>query len=145
MTPEENKTLDRIVTWINYGPRFESEIINYCQKNQLDYTPTVRGALVSSKLIDDKSLALAWSEEAIRIRHRSPLQLKQSLIQKGLDPDLIKQALALIDPEWIHQSLLTQINLRNLANNQSSYQKLLRRGYDYQSIKSAFEYSSPTN
>ncbi|MCB9834737.1 RecX family transcriptional regulator [Candidatus Nomurabacteria bacterium] len=145
MTPEENKTLDRIVTWINYGPRFESEIINYCQKNQLNYTPTVRSALVSSKLIDDNSLALAWTEEAIRIRHRSPLQLKQALAKKRLSPDLISLAIDSIESDWVKQSLITQINLRSLKNTPKNFQKLSRRGYDYQSIKSAFENSSPTD
>ena len=145
MSPEEKKTLDKIVTWINYSPRFESEIISFCQKNQLDYTPIVHNALIESKLVDDNSLILAWTEEAIRIRHRSPLQLKQALTKKRLSSELIKLAIDSIEQIWIEQSLITQINLRNLENTPSTYQKLLRRGYSYQSIKLAFENSSPTN
>ncbi|MBP6005376.1 RecX family transcriptional regulator [Candidatus Saccharibacteria bacterium] len=145
MSPEEKKTLDKIVTWINYSPRFESEIISFCQKNQLDYTPGVHNALIESKLVDDNSLILAWTEEAIRIRHRSPLQLKQALTKKRLSSELIKLAIDSIEQIWIEQSLITQINLRNLENTPSTYQKLLRRGYSYQSIKLAFENSSPTN
>lgn len=101
--------------------------------------------LKEQNLINDLQFARLWAES--RSRKYGPQRIKQELFQKGIDRDLIdevtlKQATGNSE-QVAHQALEKKMkswkNLPILKFKKKAYDFLLRRGFEYEIVKSVVE------
>ena len=101
----------------------------------------VIGRLVSLKLIDDKLLAQAWTNDRMAFRPKSKTLIKRELIQKGICADIIEGATSRVDDQESAMTLAKK-HARSLGNQQYPvfYRRmsafLARRGYNSDVITS---------
>lgn len=101
--------------------------------------------LLSSSLLDDEAFARWYVDEKSHFKQRGPLRLRIELQTKGINPDIIDQALFTKeekDADIIKQLLSKKYRSYNL-NIPEDLRKvrmgLLRRGFSLSDIKTAIE------
>ncbi len=132
------QAFQRALHYLNYRPRTEAELRRYLQKRGLDEAliESTIDRLRELKLIDDAAFAQRWVESRNTFRPRGRRALRAELRQKGLDEDLIAQALTQVDEEALaYQAAQKALRrYRGLAwpefrRKLSAY--LARRGFPY--------------
>ena len=117
------------------------------QNYEEDVCYWVLGRLVKLGMIDDRRYAASLAEKYVIVKHYGLYRAKQEMRRKGLDDELIDDALAAYAEETDAQlaALLERKYAADLAD--PSDQKrinrvkaaLVRRGYGYDAIRSALE------
>lgn len=101
--------------------------------------------LCDNKIIDDEAFAQIFVEEKSRTKQWSKSKLKLELIKRGIQKDIIDNALSsplLNDKEEIQKLAAKKLNVlkkRNYPNRQlrqKLFSFLLSKGFDYESINS---------
>ena len=90
---------ERAVALLARRPRSANEIVRQLRRHQYaeDIIQTVIDDLTAAGLIDDSAFAAFWVEQRDTFRPRSRLALRQELSQKGLERDVVSEALEGID------------------------------------------------
>ena len=140
------KAKDYAFKLLSYRPRSIKEIRNRLKKK--DYSSKVILEVIKNlkrlKFLNDKEFAKMWMENRIRTRPMGRYRLKQELIQKGIDRDLIEKTLSNYrEEEEIELAReLTQRKLRRsycslnrLTAQRRLYGFLQRRGFSYDTIQ----------
>ncbi len=98
---EVERAFGSALNLLSYRPRSRREIEDYFRRRQLD--PVVAGAVVDrlerAALLDDREFARFWVENRQQFRPRGTRALRVEMRQKGLDSEIIAEALAQVDDE----------------------------------------------
>lgn len=137
---------DKVLKYIDYQPRTEAEVVNYLNEKKVnsDVILTLIRELKKSQFINDERFAKSYVTSAIR-RKMGPLDIRMHLIQKGINENIIDNALeAYEDSEKLDnarniavKTIATCKGIPLLKQKECVYNKLLRFGYSYEIIKQA--------
>ncbi len=118
------------------------------EKLKRDYPPDIIDEAVSElyrlELIDDKKFALAFCEHRKNVQKKGPRAVFSELILKGVDKEIISEAIAEVfssEEEQIEGALKVLYKYRNDINTpqgkRRAYAALVRRGYSHSVISAA--------
>lgn len=132
----------KALDYLAYRPRSRRELSDYLGGKRLPQgiIEEVLEGLDREGLIDDMAFARYWVENRERFRPRSRAMLSYELRRKGLDEEVISEALADVDEEESAQRAALQRALRYLHLDEGSFRQkmgqfLRRRGFNYQVIR----------
>ena len=147
----ENEAKDVALRFLSFRRRTEKEIKDKLQKRGYD-EKTIKRTIEKLKeydLINDLEFAAAWVKERLEYKPRGKRLLRQELWKKGIKKEIIdrvtgelcgeedKSALELLERiKKKYQNLDPQVARRRM------YGYLLRRGFSYETAKSAMKQSS---
>jgi len=139
----EEVAMQKAMRYLSYRPR---SIVELCQKLRIQgfenkVIDNVVDKLCEHKLLGDDKFASLWVENRMTFRPRSRRMLTNELKQKGVAEDTIMHALEDVNDE----DAAYQLGLHFIRKNRSLewpvfrqklYEYLVRRGFDYGTIKS---------
>jgi len=137
-TDEVEKAYLRALNFISYRPRSRMEVQRNLRKHSVpeEVIEETLGRLEEKKILDDLSFAQIWVENRIAFRPRGRFALRSELRQKGLNDDLIEQALLDIDEAELARRAaekkvrqLNKLTESDFRKKLSAY--LSRRGFEY--------------
>ncbi len=155
---EVGKLMERMYRIFNIRQRSEKEVKDYFRiKN---YESRIKGEeqtselaielvikkLKQKNLLNDKEFAKAWVES--RKKKKGSRVLKQELFQKGIDKEIIEEVissqLSVVREEQVAQQLLDKKmkvwkNLPRIEFKKKAIDFLLRRGFEYEVVKSIID------
>jgi regulatory protein len=130
------------VHFLDYRPRSSVEVRRNLEKHGIpeDVIDSVIQRLEGSSLLNDARFAELWVENRSDFRPRSRRALTVELRQRGVDRQVIEQALEDLDEEALaYQAALKQVrklhNLEALEFRRKLAGFLARRGFGYEVIK----------
>jgi regulatory protein len=139
---EYEKAKESALRFIGYRPRSIAEVRQNLRGKGVDDTiiEQVVNRLAELELLDDAAFARYWVEQRETFKPRSPLALRQELQQKGLDRQVIEEALAELDATAAARRAAEQQAGRwQHLDKESFYQKmggfLQRRGFSYSIVR----------
>lgn len=96
---EVHRARERVLGLLARRPYSSTEITRYLRRHQIDgeIIQNVIDDLTEAKLIDDDAFAAYWVEQRETFRPRSRLALRQELSQKGIDREIVAEALSDVD------------------------------------------------
>lgn len=96
---EVHRARERVLGLLARRPRSSTEIKRYLRRQEIDdeSIQTVIDDLTEAKLIDDDAFAAFWVEQRETFRPRSRLALRQELSRKGVDRQIVTEALSELD------------------------------------------------
>ena len=123
--------------YIEHRQRSEAEVYRYLySKNAFsdEAIETAISKLKNLKLIDDREFAQSWRNDRLTFKPRSRSLIKRELVQKGVDPIAINEAISDIDDlESAFQVAKKRAALLSKLGYQEFYRRLAgylgRRGY----------------
>ncbi len=133
---------DRALTYLSYRSRSRKELADYLAKKE--YSKRVIEAviekLVDYKFIDDQGFAQRWVRDRTSGKPVGKRYIENELRNKGIDQELIDQALADIDQESEYNRALVlgqkyfnrHKDLEKQALRGKIGQALMRRGFDWE-------------
>lgn len=162
------KFYDRTLRFLSFRPRSEKEIIDFLKKphgrkkERVDQQTIdkILGKLKDQRLINDEEFVKWWIEQRTGGRPRGIRLIKIELQQKGIDRELIEKILGdydikILSADGAKRLVEKQYPKYAKLPRQEKYQKLsqflLRRGFDWDTIKKAIdevmkkEYNKPVN
>ena len=135
---EVHRARERVLGLLARRPYSSSEISRYLRRHQMgdETIQNVIDDLTEAKLIDDDAFAAYWVEQRETFRPRSRLALRQELSQKGVDREVVNEALSEIDEiDAARRVALKQAGRwRGLAEAEwrtKLTRYLMRQGYPY--------------
>lgn len=135
---------ERVLNYLSYRPRSRAEVRTYLK--QRDVTESQIAAVVErlerAGLLDDEAFAQFWVENREQFRPRGPRALRYELWGKGLDEDVIRQALASVDASAsAYRAASKKVRQFSRLDQQTFHRKMVeylaRRGFDYGVAKEA--------
>src|SRR3989338_875669 len=140
---EYHSVLEKVIRFISLRPRSEKELSTWLNKHQVG---TLLGDRVSQRLreldlLNDQKFVDWWIASRSTYKPRGSKLLYQELLQKGIDRQLIDQALSQLPNQKPSISVLVRKKLPSLVKCPIQIQKtklynfLLRKGYSYSDIK----------
>ena len=112
---------------------------NYCEET-CEY---VIGLMEHYGFIDDESYARKLAKKLIKVNHRGKRRARFEMIVKGLDPDIVDEALEQYSDEEIVEEIKNLIEKKYAEKlyDRNDIQKVIaamaRRGYGFDDIKAA--------
>ena len=96
---EVHRARERVLRLLARRPYSSAEITRYLRRHQTDgeIIQNVIDDLTEAKLIDDDAFAAFWVEQRETFRPRSRLALRQELSQKGVEREIVADALSEVD------------------------------------------------
>ncbi|MCB8936245.1 MAG: RecX family transcriptional regulator [Candidatus Promineofilum sp.] len=96
---EVHRARERVLRLLARRPYSSAEISRYLRRHQMDdeIIQNVIDDLTEAKLIDDDAFAAYWVEQRETFRPRSRLALRQELSQKGVEREIVAEALSDVD------------------------------------------------
>jgi regulatory protein len=144
LKPETSRCLKAAVRFLKYRPRSEFEVRERLRHHGYE-SQCVDAAIVvlkEKKLIDDRAFARFWVENRDSFSPRSQRLIKTELRQKGIDGDIIDQAVAITDDiEGAYRAAqqkargLSHLDYDTFSHRLSAY--LQRRGFGYTIVNEA--------
>lgn len=137
-----SKCLDKAYRFLSYRPRSEKEMRDKLSE-RFDKTTVNKAVTKLKKLkyINDRNFTDFWIEN--RSNSRGPALLQSELISKGIDREIIREAISKIDRQDVTARALALVVSKRKYHNldrRELYQKvapyLARRGFDYDIIRS---------
>lgn len=134
-----DKAYDHAVRYLGFRPRSQAEVERYLREKA--YSPEVIAQtlerLRQQQYVDDQAFAQFWLENRERFKPRGRQALRYELRQKGLDSNLIDEALTGLDEEdsaWaaVADKLARWRSLDEQAFKQKVIAFLSRRGFNYE-------------
>jgi regulatory protein len=139
---EYEKAKESALRFISYRPRSMAEVRQNLRGKGVDDTiiEQVVNRLAELELLDDAAFARYWVEQRETFKPRSPLALRQELQQKGLERQVIDEALAELDvTAAARRAAEQQAGRWEHLDKESFYQKmggfLQRRGFSYSIVR----------
>ena len=138
---------DQALRFLSYRPRSEKEVRDYLQKKggPIGTTEGIISELKKQDLIDDRAFTEWWLEQRKTFRPRGKFALMMELKQKGIDEELIKDALERLIDEASLVKRLIEKRAKNYKNlDQRSFRRkmigfLARRGFNWPIIQKVLE------
>jgi regulatory protein len=139
---EYHQAYERTVKLIAHRPRSEAEVRRRMERQGVApaLIEQVIEQLAAVRLLDDAEFARLWVENRETFRPRSRQMLRHEMQQKGLDKDVIAQALEEIDEEESARRLALQQGQRLSRLDWPTFRQKLtgylsRRGYPYELVR----------
>lgn len=136
------KAYDRALNYLAYRPRSSAEVSRYLAGKRVpsQVGEEVLQRLSAAGLLDDLAFARYWVENRETFRPRGRRLLRQELRQKGVDDELIAEALGEVDEEEsAYQAALRQARkyagLDDGLFRQRMHNFLRRRGFSYEVVR----------
>ena len=136
------KAHDRALNYLAYRPRSSAEVSRYLAGKRVpsQVGEEVLQRLSAAGLLDDLAFARYWVENRETFRPRGRRLLRQELRQKGVDYELIAEALGEVDEEEsAYQAALRQARkyagLDDGLFRQRMHNFLRRRGFSYEVVR----------
>ncbi len=146
----ENEAKDVALRFLSFRRRTEKEIKTKLQSRGFD-EKTIKRTIEKLKgydLINDLEFATAWVKERLEYKPRGKRLLRLELWKKGIKKEIIDQVIGDLcrDEDKSALELLERIkkkyrNLDPLVARRRMYGYLLRRGFSYETSKSAMKQS----
>lgn len=144
--PEKEKVYNRILRFATIRPRSEKEITFWFQRKKVpsDVQNEVFNRLKSLGLVDDTAFAKWWIDQRLTFRPKSRRALSMELGQKGVDREIISQALEAVDDKSVASSLARGRLVRLAGFPPEVRQKklsdfLARRGFSWDVVKEVLD------
>jgi len=136
------KAYDRTLSYLAYRPRSSAELKRYLREKQVstEASEQVLERLRGAGLLDDRAFAQYWVENRETFKPRGRRLLRQELRQKGIDYELIAEALGEVDEEEsAYRAGLRQATRYAHLHDDVFKQKmdgfLRRRGFGYEVVR----------
>lgn len=132
------KVFEKAVNYISYQPRTETEVQRRLEKaaSSQEVIETVMVRLRETRMVDDKAFAEFWVDNRTTFRPRGHRALRAELRKKGVDPEIIDEAVssvdetaAAIDAAKSRAPRLAHLPLHEFRHKLRTF--LGRRGFDY--------------
>lgn len=96
---ELEKAKGRAYRYLSYRPRSIGEMQDYLRSKGYDQplVDEVTGRLVELELLDDRAFAAYWVDQRNTFNPRSQMALRHELFQKGVDRDIVDDAVSEVD------------------------------------------------
>lgn len=134
-----DKAYDHAIRYLGFRPRSQAEVERYLREKEYSAEVIAKTLerLRQQQYVDDQAFAQFWLENRERFKPRGRQALRYELRQKGLESDLIEEALTSLDEEesaWaaVESKLLRWRNLDEQAFKQKILAFLSRRGFNYE-------------
>jgi len=141
-TASQSKAYHKALRYLGFRPRSVFEMRQYLIKNSFDQKiidHTIK-LLTNQNLLNDQNFCRSWINSRDLIKPTSSRQLFLELIAKGVDKEIIQQALSDRYPKEIENiKLIIQKKQARYSDKQKLIQFLLRRGFKYSDIKLALD------
>ncbi|MBI1919250.1 RecX family transcriptional regulator [Candidatus Microgenomates bacterium] len=144
------KFYDRALRFLSYRPRSEKEIADFLAKKKV--TPVVVAKILKKlkeqNLVNDREFTKWWVEQRTKFRPRGLRVIKMELKQKGIKPELIEKIISndqflISNKEAVKKLIIKKItNYKGLPKRELYHklsQFLLRRGFDWDTVKNAVD------
>lgn len=135
---EANLAYQRALRYLGMRPRSIDEIAVYLQRKGYDETvvESILGKLKARGYVDDEAFARFWIENRNRFRPRGARALRHELRQKGVEGEVIDEALAEQDEEAAALAAVTSRAARYADLEYAEFEQklmgmLARRGFGY--------------
>jgi regulatory protein len=132
------------LNFLTYRPRSRAEVVTYLRRRDVPESQidAVTGRLQRAGLIGDEAFARYWVENRDRFRPRGPAALRYELRSKGINDDLIAEALESLDlSESAHHAASNKARQLSHMDRMTFQRKLVeflaRRGFAYSIAKEA--------
>lgn len=141
---EFQKTLDKLLRFATVRPRSEKEIKDYFRRKEVHESlhRELLEKLRHFELLDDVKFAKWWVEQRIEFKSKSKRVIKQELLQKGIDRNIIEDVLeeTKIDEEKMARELIEKKmykwkNLQPREAKQKRSQYLAGKGFGWDVIE----------
>lgn len=145
---EFQKTLDKLLRFAMVRPRSEKEIKDYFRRKEVHESlyKELLEKLKYFELLDDVKFAKWWVEQRAEFKSKSIRVIKQELLQKGIDRNIIEDILGetKIDEEKMAKDLLQKKaykwkNLEPREAKQKMSQYLVGKGFGWSIIEKIIE------
>ncbi|MDZ7786470.1 MAG: RecX family transcriptional regulator [Candidatus Saccharibacteria bacterium] len=138
---EDGKLYDRLIGLLAKRPRSRWELEEYLKRKKVEPETQAQllGKLEDKKLIDDQDFARRWVENRRLLKPMSRRKLRQELMQKRIDHDIIERVLE--EDESSERGVLRELieKKRHISKYKNDRQKfmqyLARQGFNYGDIK----------
>lgn len=96
---EVEKAKSQAYRYLSYRPRSVAEMEDYLRSKGYEQplVNEVTGRLVELELLDDRSFAAYWVDQRNTFNPRSQMALRHELFQKGVDRDIVDDAVSKVD------------------------------------------------
>lgn len=140
---EFQKTLDKLLRFAMFRPRSEKEIKDYFKRKEVHESlhKELLEKLRHFELLDDVKFAKWWVEQRVEFKSKSKRVIKQELLQKGIDRNIIEDVLdeTKIDEEKMARNLIEKKmykwkNLNSRETKQKMSQYLAGKGFGWDVI-----------
>lgn len=138
---ERHKAFDYAVRFLGYRPRSIAEIRRKLQQRDVDdvVIEEVIQRLTELGYVDDLAFAEFWIRDRETFRPRGPMALRAELREKGIDNQIIDQALEALDPldsarRAAQKKLSSLIKLDEMTFRRRMGGYLSRRGFSYETV-----------
>ncbi len=132
----------RAINFLSYRVRSEKEIRQNLTKKEVpeDVIVRVLDRLRGASLVNDREFASQWVDNRVRFKPRGKRALSSELFQKGINNEIIEDALSELDEEKLaYECARSKIN-KYTGLEEKTFQKklsglLTRRGFPYHITK----------
>jgi len=141
-TDSLEKAYERALNFLSFRPRSSAEVRRYLTEKGVDTSlvEPVIARLTQAGLLDDAAFAHSWVENRQQFNPRGRRVLRQELMQKGIERDVIEAVLPADEEEASPALAIARRRAAALAGQDyprfrqklSAY--LLRRGFDYEVV-----------
>ena len=157
---EVGKLMERMYRLFNIRQRSEKEVRDYIRnlsfkrkvKDQDEISQKALELLIQKlkqkRMLDDLEFAKSWVFSRRKNKNKGKIALKQELFQKGIDREIIEEAISLYSSALSEEQLAQQAlekklkpwkNLTGLGFKKKAYGLLLRKGFEYPIVKDVVE------
>ncbi|MFO7664070.1 MAG: regulatory protein RecX [Chloroflexota bacterium] len=139
---QAHRARERVVGLLARRPYSANEVIRYLRRHQYDEATinAVVDDLTEAGLIDDNAFAAYWVEQRETFRPRSRLALRQELSLKGVEREIVADALAEVDEVDAARRLARKKAGRYSHLSETEFQTKLshylqRQGFSYDIVR----------
>lgn len=153
---EVGKLMERMYHWFSIRQHSEKEVRDYFRIKNVEFRIKDRGqisqlvidALIETLkrkgMVNDLEFAKVWAEARRKSKQKGIRAIKQELYQKGINREIIEEVTKLEDREVSEEELAKQAlekkmkhwkNLPTLQLQKKATDFLLRKGFDYETVK----------
>ncbi len=156
---EVGKLMERMYGLFNIRQRWEKEVRDYLKnlsfkrkvKDKEEISDIVIESLIEKlkqkRLLNDEDFAKAWIVARRRSKKKGKIALKSELYQKGIDREIVDKILEESTPEAeeqlarqaVEKKWKTFSTLPYPERKKKAYEFLMRRGFEYEIVKSVVE------
>ncbi len=163
---EVGKLMERVYALWNIRPRSEKEVRDYLRN--LSFKRKVKGKeeisdaavellvnkLKQKGLLNDQEFAKAWVQSRRKNKKKGKIALKQELFQKGIAKEIVDQLVSESVDQQSEEELAKQAlekkwkfwhPLPYLEKKKRAYGFLMRRGFEYEVVKTVVDISMKLN
>lgn len=141
-TDSLEKAYERALDFLSFRPRSSAEVRRYLTEKGVEASliEAVITRLTEAGLLDDAAFAHAWVENRQQFNPRGRRLLRQELMQKGIEREVIEATLPADEDETLpalaiarrRAAALAGLDYTHFRQKLSAY--LLRRGFDYEVV-----------